>query len=145
MEESTSTYSAPAQFVGGAVSSTSGRAAAPNGRAHLTADEAFRYCAEITGRHEENFPVASLFLPAEKRPYIQAIYAFSRVADDFADEQDLLPAERLANLDDWETMLRECYQGKAEHPVFIALGETVRQNRIPIEPLADLLAAFRRD
>jgi squalene synthase HpnC len=73
------------------------------------------------------------------------VYAFSRIADDFADEEILLPAERLAHLEDWERMLLECYQGRAEHPVFIALGETVRQNRIPIEPLRALLAAFKRD
>jgi len=54
-------------------------------------DEAFDYCATITNAHYENFPVASLFLPEEKRPYIQAIYAFSRVADDFADERDRSP------------------------------------------------------
>jgi hydroxysqualene synthase len=110
-----------------------------------TLDEAFRYCAEITTAHYENFPVASLFLPEEKRPYIQAIYAFSRVADDFSDEGNLLPADRLARLQDWEMMLGECYEGRAEHPVFIALRETVERNRIPVEPLKDLLAAFRRD
>lgn len=141
----------PARFAGGSVTASWEPAGEGSGESRVSPvspvsiDEAFRYCARVATAHYENFPVASLFLPADKRPYIQAIYAFSRVADDFADEQDRLPAERLANLDDWERMLRECYQGKAEHPVFIALGETVRQNRIPIEPLLDLLAAFRRD
>ncbi len=108
-------------------------------------DEAFEYCAHITNAHYENFPVASLFLPAEKRPYIQAIYAFSRAADDFADEGKLNPEYRTALLDDWEDKLRRCYEGSADHPVFIALQETVRKNDIPIELLKDLITAFKRD
>ena len=67
-----------------------------------TLDEAFAYCQSVTTAHYENFPVASLFLPEEKRPYIQAIYAFSRIADDFADEAGPAAAERIARLDDWE-------------------------------------------
>ncbi|HUL44081.1 MAG TPA: squalene synthase HpnC [Bacteroidota bacterium] len=99
----------------------------------------------MTNAHYENFPVASLFLPEEKRPYIQSIYAFSRSADDFADELDRPPEDRLADLQSWEDMLRACYEGEAEHPVFIALRETVRNLDIPIQPLLDLLSAFRRD
>ncbi len=108
-------------------------------------DEAFSVCAAITNAHYENFPVASMFLPQEKRPYIQAIYAFSRIADDFADEQRRTSESRLHDLNDWETQLLQCYEGKAEHPVFIALAETVKRLNIPIEPLKDLLIAFKRD
>ena len=108
-------------------------------------DEAFDYCATITNAHYENFPVASLFLPEEKRPYVQAIYAFSRVADDFADERDRLPEDRLADLNDWDEKLRQCFEGHVDHPVFIALRETVSQLGLPIEPLHDLLTAFKRD
>ena len=110
-----------------------------------TVDEAFDYCGGVTASHYENFPVASLFLPEEKRPYIQAIYAFSRIADDFSDESDLSPGERLRKLDDWEAKLLRCYEGNADHPVFIALRETISRSDIPIEPLRDLLTAFRRD
>ena len=108
-------------------------------------DEAFAYCADITNAHYENFPVASLFLPQEKRPLIQAIYAFSRIADDYADESQEPPGERLRKLDEWENQLQACYEGTSEHPVFIALGETVRRAEIPVELLNNLLAAFKRD
>ena len=111
----------------------------------FTLDEAFDYCAKITNAHYENFPVASLFLPEEKRPYIQAIYAFSRIADDFADEENQSQNERLADLDEWENKLRQCYEGHANHPVFIALQDTVNRLNIPIEPLQDLLTAFKED
>ncbi len=110
-----------------------------------TLDEAFAFCANVTVSHYENFPVASLFLPEEKRPYIQAIYAFSRIADDFADESAVSADKRLANLQQWDDMLTQCYQGEASHPVFIALRETIARQSIPIEPLRDLLTAFKRD
>ena len=45
--------------------------------------------------HYENFPVASLLLPARLRPAVRAIYRFARTADDVADEGDALPADRL--------------------------------------------------
>lgn len=112
---------------------------------HISLDEAFEYCAKVTNAHYENFPVASLFLPQEKRPYIQAIYAFSRYADDIADEGTKLPEDRLSELDEWQAQLDQCHQGKAEHPVFIALGETIRKLDLPVEPLNKLLIAFRRD
>jgi len=117
----------------------------PGNPKSYTLDEAFAYCEALTKAHYENFPVASLFLPQEKRPYVQAIYAFSRTADDFADELELSREDRLKKLDDWEEKLNTCYEGVAEHPVFIALMETVKRLEIPPEPLHNLLKAFRQD
>jgi len=39
--------------------------------------------------HYENFPVASVLLPAHMRRPIELIYRFARTADDFADEGEL--------------------------------------------------------
>ncbi|TMH21183.1 MAG: squalene synthase HpnC, partial [Betaproteobacteria bacterium] len=36
--------------------------------------------------HYENFPVASVLLPAALRRPVSLIYRFARTADDFADE-----------------------------------------------------------
>lgn len=110
-------------------------------------DSSFKYCEQIAKGHYENFPVASLLLPKEKRKYVYAIYAFARAADDFADEEGIEggAAKRLALLDEWNGKLRDCYNGKAYDPIFIALAKTVEDNRIPIEPLENLLNAFRQD
>lgn len=116
-----------------------------NNKKYYSVDEAFAYCASITETHYENFPVASIFLPEEKRPYIQALYAFSRIADDYADELKRPSEDRLADLTEWENNLRQCYEGRYEHPVFIALHETVKRYDIPIDPLLDLILAFKRD
>jgi len=72
------------------------------------------------------------------------VYAFARIADDFADEGGN-PRKNLRKLTDWERRLEECYRGRAEHPVFVALGRTVREFRIPEELFHRLLAAFKQD
>jgi len=111
--------------------------------------EAFAYCERMARAHYENFPVGSLLVPKSRRRHIYSIYAFARMADDFADEgygtSDLTEAGRLAALDDWERRLEDCYIGKADHPVFIALAETVRELRLPIKLFRDLLSAFKQD
>jgi len=103
-----------------------------------------RYCRRLARRHYENFTVVSLFLPRRLRQSVCNLYAYCRWADDLADETGE-PAKALALLDWWEEQLRACCQGRATHPVFVALGETIRQFELPVEPLADLLVAFRRD
>ncbi|MBM4165807.1 MAG: squalene synthase HpnC [Ignavibacteria bacterium] len=108
-------------------------------------DDAFDYCARITNSHYENFPVASLFLPQEKRPYIQAIYAFARTADDYSDEGNISVEERMEKLEDWNTQLDLCFQHQSQHPIFIALEETVFKLNLPKEPFTDLLTAFKMD
>lgn len=109
-----------------------------------TVETAYRYCERIATSHYENFPVASRFVPSHLRPHVWAIYAFARTADDFADEPRF-EGRRRAALSTWERMLEDAYHREAEHPVFIALRDTVRRNNIPIKPFASLLAAFRAD
>jgi squalene synthase HpnC len=96
--------------------------------------------------HYENFPVASILLPARLRPAVQVIYAFARSADDIADEGDALPAQRLAGLQRYETALSEiAHQTPQQDPLFAALAAVMQQYRLPPAPLHALLSAFRQD
>jgi len=112
--------------------------------------EAYRYCEWITYRHYENFPVASRFLPKAIRPHIAAIYAFARSADDFADERRYR-GRSLALLENWRCALMSSTDGDTPknpfrtHPIFIALSDTIRRYRLPVELLDDLLKAFSLD
>lgn len=106
--------------------------------------EAQAFCARLVRGHYENFPVASRLVPEGVRPAVQAIYAFARTADDFADEA-AFAGERLERLAAWEVMLEDCFRGRAEHPVFIALREAVLRHDLPPDPFRDLLRAFRLD
>ncbi len=106
--------------------------------------EAREFCARLAREHYENFPVASWLLPARVRPAVQAIYAFARVADDFADEE-AHEGRRIERLEEWQRMLDGCFRGEAIHPVFVALRDAIVAFGLPRQPFADLLAAFRMD
>ena len=112
---------------------------------YWSADDGFRYCEAIARSHYENFPVASRFVPKDIRKYIWTIYAFARIADDFADEPGFTLAERMDNLNQWEQHLNECYNGNPTHRVFTALADTVERFQIPFELFQNLLTAFRSD
>jgi squalene synthase HpnC len=109
-----------------------------------TLDEARAYCQRLAESHYENFHVASWFLPKALRPHFHSIYAYCRISDDLGDEVGDRGVA-LAMLDLWGRELDECYAGRARHPVFVALSETIRACSIPKEPFADLLTAFRQD
>lgn len=117
----------------------------------VTADAAYARCLYLAGQHYENFPVASRLLPAFARPHVAAVYAFARIADDFADEGTRTAAARLELLDDWRRRLHDTAHN-AELPdtsdasmVFAALGDTMRKFDLGVELFDDLLSAFRQD
>jgi len=112
----------------------------------LTLSEAYRYCQDLAAEHYENFPVASRLLPRRLRQPITVIYAFARTADDFADEGNRSPAERLKLLDDYETRLQRLLAGSpGSDPVFIALADVIKRYALPIGLFQDLLSAFSQD
>lgn len=108
---------------------------------HLEA--AYAACRRMARRHYENFPVASLLVPRDKRDALAAIYAFARSADDFADEPGV--EGRLEKLADWRRKLYQCSEGAADHPTFIALGDTIGKHRLSVGNLDNLLRAFEMD
>lgn len=96
--------------------------------------------------HYENFPVASLLLPARLRPAVAAIYVFARSADDFADEGDLPAAERLWRLSGYRAELDRIERGEpTDHPLFQRLRPIVAEYALPLQPFRDLLDAFGQD
>ncbi|MEO5362562.1 MAG: phytoene/squalene synthase family protein [Magnetococcus sp. DMHC-8] len=107
--------------------------------------EDFRYCQEIVRSREENFPVASLLAPPRLRPFLYAVYAFARTADDFADLPGRDDDTRLQLLDDWSRRLMQAETGQPDHPIFRALAYVIRTTDLPSEPLHHLLIAFRMD
>ena len=82
------------------------------------------FCEARTKAHYENFPVG-LFVPRARRPYVYALYAFARAADDFADEP-IYEGGRQQKLDQWEALVHAAYRGEADGPIFVALSETAR-------------------
>jgi len=90
--------------------------------------------------HYENFPVASLLLPARLREPVEIIYRFARSADDFADEGSDPPQVRLQKLNDYRAQLTA-----PSTPLFRDLEKIIREHGLPVRLFADLLDAFSQD
>jgi squalene synthase HpnC len=100
----------------------------------------------VSAGHYENFPVASLLVPLKLRPAILAVYRFARMADDFADEGDAPPAERIASLDGFEAALDALAAGSTPAtPPFPEIAAAIARHRMALAPFRDLLSAFRQD
>jgi squalene synthase HpnC len=113
-----------------------------------TLDRAYEYCKRLARSHYENFPVGSALVPKQLRKHFYSIYAFARIADDFADEaygEGYSEQERLAMLGEWRRMLIESHTGRASHPVFVALAHTTSEFDLPAALFEDLLSAFEQD
>jgi squalene synthase HpnC len=96
--------------------------------------------------HYENFPVASLLVPARLRQPIEVIYRFARSADDIADEGDASPEERLAGLAAYQAELDRIAAGTPpQTPLFVALAKVIATHALPIQLFRDLLDAFAQD
>jgi squalene synthase HpnC len=91
------------------------------------------------------------------RPHVAAVYAFARIADDFADEGDAPAAVRQARLQAWQARLHQAAAspdadagrvdpGRDEHDLlFLAIGHTIRSCHLPVALFDDLLSAFGQD
>src|SRR5687767_10279034 len=90
-----------------------------------TLEQAYKTCLDLCRSHYENFPVASLLMEGSRRRSIAAVYAFARVADDFADEPGWEPEERLRLLSDWRARLKKCRTDHGQHPVFWAVADSL--------------------
>ncbi len=100
----------------------------------------------MTVNHYENFPVASVLLPAQLRHPVRLIYRFARAADDFADEGDAPREVRLGHLAQFGEELRRIERGDAPHAaLFQDLAPVIRQHNLPLGLFHDLLSAFAQD
>jgi squalene synthase HpnC len=110
----------------------------------LELEACYRYCEALVRARHHNYPVASMFARSQLRKHIFALFAFARVADDFADEA-AYEGRRTRELDRWEEQLNDAYRGTADHPVFVALADTVDKFDLPITEFTELLSGFRTD
>ena len=106
--------------------------------------EAVAYTRWLATHHYENFHVVTFFLPKRLHQDFYNVYSFCRWADDLGDEIGDA-SESLRLLHWWRQELDGMYEGRASHPVFVALSETVDRHGVPKEPFADLIHAFEQD
>lgn len=107
-------------------------------------EDSLAYTRWLATSHYENFHVVSVLLPKKLHQDFYNVYSFCRWADDLGDEIGDV-AESLRLLSWWREELDRMYAGTASHPVFVALGPTVRQYGLERQTFADLILAFERD
>jgi 15-cis-phytoene synthase len=83
----------------------------------MTPDE---YCQQKAAASGSSFYYSFLFLPAERRRAITALYAFCREVDDVVDE-GMDPQVAAAKLAWWRAEVANLFAGRPQHPVTRAL------------------------
>jgi phytoene synthase len=104
----------------------------------------YRRCRALNARHGRTYYLATLLLPAEKRPHMHALYGFARHADDIVDNLDpsLTPHGRERRLTEWsEKFLR----GDVDDPLVPAVHDTIVRYGIPLRYFEDFLASMQMD
>ena len=99
----------------------------------------------VKSHREENFPVASILLPAALRPHVMAFYRFVRLADDIADSPVLRREEKIAHLEQLESVLQEEAAAEAWSRPGEKLRESLATTGVDDIFARHLLTAFRRD
>ena len=103
------------------------------------------YCQALL-RHYENFTVASRLSPRMLRRDLARVYAFCRTTDDIGDETGD-PALATRRLERWRDAVVAMFDDNVppQHPVLLALSETVVRHRLAQQPFVDLIAANLQD
>lgn len=99
---------------------------------------------ELVKSHYENFPIASFFLPKKYHKHIAIIYYFARICDDIADLQTSSVGEKLEQLNEYQTKIKNI-ENYSNEPFFDALFNTIQQTNINSYNLINLIEAFKSD
>jgi 15-cis-phytoene synthase len=104
----------------------------------------YQACQQINASTGRTFYLATLLLPAAKRPAVHALYGFARYADDIVDElsPSLSVAGRERALESWATRF---LAGTANDRLLPAVHDTIDRYDIPLRLFNDFLASMRMD
>ncbi|MBI5239489.1 MAG: squalene/phytoene synthase family protein [Elusimicrobia bacterium] len=105
--------------------------------------EAEAFCLDLAAQRR-GFQMVRRLADRALRPHIAALYAFARIARDMVEAPEHEGA-RLQRLEDWRRQLGGLGKAPPEHPVFAALGRTVREFDLPVPLLDDIAAACLQD
>ena len=102
------------------------------------------YCQQKTAQSGSSFYYSFLFLPPPRRRAITAFYAFCREVDDVVDECTDLDVAR-TKLAWWRTAVAAVYEGKAKHPVALALTALLPEFNIEEARLYEIIDGMEMD
>jgi len=105
------------------------------------------YCEQLTRQAAKNFYYGLRLLPEPKRSAMFALYAYMRLVDDIADEEDGRSIDqRRTELDQWRAQTRAAINGAAvDGPIWPAFIEAVRRHNIPQLVFDEVIEGQRQD
>ena len=105
-------------------------------------------CKRLNSLHGKTYYLATLLLPASKRPFVHALYGFARYADEIVDDlaSTLTAQEKADVLRAWSSdVLRGLETGESSDLVGRALIDTVQRFAIPHQHFVDFLHSMEMD
>lgn len=108
----------------------------------------YEECKRLNSLHGKTYYLATLLLPAHKRPFVHALYGFARYADEIVDDlaSTLSDQEKAAHLKTWgDSVLASIATGISTDHVGAALIDTVRRFNIPEQHFVDFLHSMTMD
>jgi phytoene synthase len=108
----------------------------------------YEECKRLNSLHGKTYYLATLLLPAAKRPFVHALYGFARYADEIVDdlESTLTLDEKAEALKNWgEGVLKDLQAGESKDAIGMALADTVRRFNIPIEYFESFMHSMTMD
>ena len=108
----------------------------------------YEECKRLNSLHGKTYYLATLLLPAHKRPFVHALYGFARYADEIVDDlaSTLSDQEKSAHLKTWgDSVLASISTGTSTDHVGAALIDTVRRFNIPQQHFVDFLHSMTMD
>ena len=107
--------------------------------------DSYAACAALHASHGRTYYLATLLLPAWKRPYVHALYGFARWADEVVDDlaSTLSDQEKSDRLDALATAAGA--GDGATHPIAPAFVDTLRRWDIPADHVRAFLRSMKQD
>ena len=108
----------------------------------------YEVCRRLHATYGRTYYVATLLLPAWKRPSVHALYGFARYADEIVDDlgSSRTTADRAELLRAWgQAFLADARDGRSDDPVCRAVVDTINRWDIPLEHFEAFLDSMAMD
>lgn len=117
----------------------------------LLLDDSYRYCKQLTRSAAKNFYYGLRLLPEPKRSAMFALYAYMRMVDDIADNDEAgrSVAQRIADLEEWRVRTHACVAGEncdgLDGRLWPAFTDIVRRYGVPARVFDGAIAGQQHD
>jgi phytoene synthase len=111
-------------------------------------EQSYEECKRLNALHGKTYYLATLLLPAKKRPPVHALYGFARYADEIVDDlaSTLSDEEKAHALRTWGSgVLADLRRGDSDDLIGRALVDTVKTYSIPLDYFEAFMKSMEMD